>query len=171
MNFVVALVAGAALGLLEIALRARLQASPDLLAVALALLLIAPRSRRTAARFVGLLMGASACSLDPIGAFLLGGGIAALVLLSLRDFVFPESLLTQALFGLAAALALTLGRLVCQWAGQAPPLPMPPQAWIAPLLTAAAVPILARVGRELRRMARWGTARIGALRGAPDVDD
>jgi hypothetical protein len=171
MSFLVALVAGAALGLLELTLRSRLELSPDLAAVALSLLLIAPRSRKTAARFVGLLAGASSCSLEPIGAWLLGGGVAALVLLALRDFVFPESLWTQALFGLAAALALVFGRVVAEWAGQSPPLPWRAHGWTTPLLTAAAVPILARVGGGFHRMARWSRDRVGAWRGSPEPDD
>lgn len=166
MNFLGALLAGVLLGLAEIACASRLPAAPDLTAVALALLLSGDSSRSTGARCTGLLLGASACALEPVGAFLLGGGIAALLLTSLRTIVFGESLATKAAFGLTAALALALGRTLCAWAGLTPALAWEPSSFTTPLLTAAVVPILALASSGLRRMARWSADRLGALRGS-----
>jgi hypothetical protein len=164
-NFLLGLVGGVLLGLAELSLRAHLPASPDLTAAGLALLMLradAAGPRRTGSRCAGLLLGGSTCSLDPVGAALLGGAIAALLLLSLRRMVFAESVATQAVFGATAALALALGRALHAWVGLAPALPFAATSWTTPLLTAAAVPILAQAGGALLRMARRSAARTDA---------
>jgi hypothetical protein len=161
MNLLAALVGGVLLGLVQLALESTSSASPDLAAVALALLLLRPSLRRAGARATGLLLGVSSCSLDPLGAILLGGGLAAWLLVSLRALVFGESPAAQALFGLVAALSFAVARSAYAWAGLAPALPRSGSAAAEPLLTAAAVPILAAAGSGLRRMARWSAARAG----------
>jgi hypothetical protein len=163
MNLLLGLVGGVALGLVQIALWRRFGASPDLAAVALALLLSRRGTRHNGVRSLGLLLGISACSLEPVGSFLLGGGIAAVLLVPARAFVFVESATTRALFGLVAAVALALGREAHAWLGLAPSLPWRGDALATPLLTALAVPILARAGAQLLRVARWSAGWIGVL--------
>jgi len=166
MNLLLALLAGAVIGLFEAWLRARFGAAPDLAAVALVLMLIGSgsrwRHRRNGWRCLGLMLGFSTCSLDPPLALVLGGGIAGVLLQSLRSVVFVERAATQAVFGLIASLALVAGRELYAFVGLAPKLALAPASWTTPLLTALAVPILARVGLALRRMARWNAGRDGA---------
>jgi hypothetical protein len=152
-NLLASLVVGALLGVVEAATRSRLGAAPQLAALALALLLVAPRTASTGARCLGILLGYSSCSLDPVGVFLLGGGLAALLLVPARRFVFAESAATQALFGLGAAASLAAARGIHALLGLSPPLPWGADALVTPLLTAASVPILAHAGLALRRRA------------------
>lgn len=163
MNLLLGLGGGVLLGLVQVALVRRLGASPDLAAVAVAWLLLRAHGRGIGARCLGLLLGFSSCSLEPVGSFLLGGGIAAVVLAPARGFVFLESATTRALFGLVAAVALAFGREAHAWLGLSPSLPWRGEALATPLLTAAAVPILARAGGELLRVARWSGSRLGVL--------
>jgi len=91
LELVLSFVAGIALAAIEHLLRARFGFAPDCAAVALALLLTSKARPSSGVYALGLLLGFSTSSLDPLGAWLLGGGIAAAVLLPLRDLVFVES--------------------------------------------------------------------------------
>ena len=160
LGFAAGLVAGAA----EAWLRARFGAAPDAAAVALGWLLLQAPSRRAAGATLGVLLGFSTFSADPIGALLLGGGVAALLLVPLRDVVYVESALTQVLFGLAAAAALRGARELYVWFGVTEPLPWTAASWTSPLLAGLALPILARVFGGACRMARRLADVIDALR-------
>ncbi|MSR45541.1 MAG: hypothetical protein EXS13_00475 [Planctomycetes bacterium] len=159
---------GVALGLLlggvELVLRARLPLAPDLLAVAIGALLLQSQRRPVGGWILGVLLGFSTFSADPTAAVLLGGGIAALLLVPMRDLVFLESAWTQALFGLAAAVALRCARELYAWFDLVPRLPWSEASFTAPLLSALLLPILVRLGGELRRMARRIADRIDAWR-------
>jgi hypothetical protein len=156
---------GLALALLEALVRARFGAAPDLAALALALLLTAPPSKRTPAVAIALLLGYASCTLEPANVALLGGGIAATLLAPARAFLNPESGLSQALFGLAASLAFVLSRELHARLGFTVRLAWRPDGWTTPLLTALATPILARAGSELRRVARRSARRSDAAEG------
>ncbi len=149
-------VAGIALAAIEQLLRARLGTAPDLAAVALALLLTTPARPSTGVQALGLLLGFSTSSLDPLGAWLLGGGIAAAILLPLRDLVFVESPGTQLLFGLLCSGALLAARVVYALFGGGVLLSFALRDLAAPLLAAAAVPILHALARSAHRgWRRW----------------
>ena len=175
MTLLLAVAAGLLLGLGEGTLRGLAPEAPNLLAAALAVVLCDVGSQRSrpqrstramGASFVGLLLGYSACSLEPANVFLLGGGIAAVALTAARRVLFVESVLAQAAFGLAAFAALWLSRELHAGLGLAPRLSWRPDGWMTPLLTALATPILVRAWVELRRVARWGADRAGELRDA-----
>ena len=159
-QLVLAFVAGIALAAIEHLLRARFGFAPDCAAIALALLLTGAARPATGVYALGLLLGFSTSSLDPLGAWLLGGGIAAAILLPLRDIVFVESPGTQLLFGLLCSGALLAARTVYTLFTGGVLLPFAPGELVAPLLAAAAVPILrwsgVRAFREWRRLReRW----------------
>ncbi len=165
MNLLIALAVGVVLGIAEIALRRQVGASPDLAALALALLLAGSSSKQLGARCLGLLLGASTCSIEPVGVFLLGGGLAATLLVPARAFVFLESSTTRALFALTASLALAIGRELHAWLKLTAKLPWSQACATTPLLTVAAAPILALAGVGFLRMARWSVRRLVVLRG------
>ena len=144
-------VAGIALAAIETLLRARLGFAPDCAAVALALLLTGAARPSTGVYALGLLLGFSTSSLDPLGAWLLGGGIAAAVLLPLRDVVFLESPGTHLLFGLLCSGAFLAARTLYSLFGGGVLLPYAPHDLVAPLLAAAAVPILHRTVSSAHR--------------------
>ncbi len=164
MSALIGLLAGLLLAATELHLRLHLPLVPDLAALALAWLLVRPGSRTRVASFTGVLLGASTFSADPVGSWLLGGGLAALLLVPLREIVFLESALTQAIFGLVAAVALRAARELYVWFDLTPALPWGRASWSAPLLAALALPILVRLLGGAGRMARWLAERIGALR-------
>ena len=164
MSFPLGLLLGLLLGTVEGWLRRAAPVAPDLLGIAVGVLLLHSSRRKVAAWALGLLLGFSTCSADPVGATLLGGGIAALLLVPLREVVFLESALTQALFGLVSAVALRSARELYSWFDLAPRLPWTADSATAPLLCALLVPILVRVGGELRRMARRLADAFGAWR-------
>jgi hypothetical protein len=85
-----------------------------------------------------------------------------------RAFLFVESARTQAVFAVAASLALLLSRELHARLGLAPRLAWRPEGWTSPLLAALATPILARAWSELRRVARWGRDRVEAAREATE---
>ena len=151
-------------GLVESWLRARLPIAPDLVAAPIAFLLLRPQRRSVALGTVGVLLGFSTFSADPVGVLLLGGGMAALILAPLRDVVFLESVWTQAFFGFISAVALRSARELYAWFDLVPRLPWTTASFTAPLLGALLVPILLRVGVELRRVARRLVGWIGAWR-------
>lgn len=142
----IGLLLGLLTGLLEGAWRAHLPLAPDLLAVALGALFLRAPDARCGGLVLGVLLGFSTFSADPIGTLLLGGGMAALVLVPLREVVFVDSVLTHALFGGLAALLLRCGRELFAWFDLAPALPFSTASWSAPLLAALLLPILARLG-------------------------
>ena len=154
MSAVAGLLLGLLLGLFEGGLRAALPIAPDLLAVAVGGLCLRAPDARCGGLVLGVLLGFSTFSADPIGALLLGGGMAALLLVPLRDVVFVESALTHALFGGVAALLLRFGRELFSWFDLAPSLPFTAATWSAPLLAALLLPILVRLGE-----AGWGAVR------------
>jgi len=158
------LLLGLVLGACEGWLRDAAPVAPDLLGVAVGALLLQSARRKVAAWALGLLLGFSTYSADPVGATLLGGGMAALLLVPLREVVFLESALTQALFGLVSAVALRSARELYSWFDLAPRLPWTTASWSSPLLCALLLPILVRVGGELRRMARRLVDAFGAWR-------
>lgn len=159
---------GVALGLLagvvESFLRARLPVTPDVLAVVLGALLLQSARRPVAGWVVGVLLGFSTFSADRLGALLLGGGCAALLLVPLREVVFLESAWTQALFAAVAAIALRSARELYAWFDLVPPLPWNGASVTAPLLSALLLPILVRVGGEAHRRARGLVGWFGAWR-------
>lgn len=170
LQLLLSFVAGVWLAALERLLVARLGGAPDLAAVALALLLtgapIGARGRSTGARALGLLLGFSTLSLDPLGAWLLGGGVAAAALLPMRDVVFVESPGTQFLFGLLCAGSFAGARALYALFGQGPLLPVALADFAPALLAGAAVPILRALFRSAvrgwRRMVEsWETRRDG----------
>jgi hypothetical protein len=173
-TFLVSLVVGVLLGSAELALRRRFGVAPDLLAAALAVVVVTEsslpardrrgRPPRVGARFLGLLLGASSCALAPVGAFLLGGAAVALLLRGVRALLFTESVVAQLLFGLVASGALLGARAVYGEFHLAPPV-----AWSAAeartaLLTALAVPILLRVHAGTRRAWRCVLGWVDGLR-------
>ena len=155
LELVLSFVAGIALAAIEHLLRARFGFAPDCAAVALALLLTSKARPSSGVYALGLLLGFSTSSLDPLGAWLLGGGIAAAVLLPLRDLVFVESPGTQLLFGLLCSGALLAARTLYALFSGAPLLPFPPSELVAPLLVVVAVPILHRSMASALRGWRW----------------
>ena len=164
LQFVAAFVAGVWLAAAERLLFAHAPIAPDLAAVVLALLLTSRQTRTTGVRAAALLLGASTLSLDPLGAWLLGGGVAAAVLLPLREVVFVESLWAQFLFGLVAALSLAGARGLYALFGQGPLFPFTVADLAPPLLTGLAVPILhvlfhAAAGGWRRLRERWEARR------------
>lgn len=166
LHFVVAFVAGVWLAALERLVSAHAPSAPDLAAVALALLLITQHSRTTGVRACALLLGMSTLSLDPLGAWLLGGGVAAAVLLPLRDVVFVESASAQFLFGLVSALSFSGARALYALFGQGPLFPFRLADLAPPLLSGLAVPILnatfhAAAGGWRRLHERWEARRTG----------
>jgi hypothetical protein len=166
LQFVVAFVAGVWLAAFERLLSAHAPSAPDLAALALALLLSARPSRATGLRACALLLGISTQSLDPLGAWLLGGGVAAAVILPLRDVVFVESPSSQFLFGLLCALSFSGARALYALFGQGPLFPFHLADLAPPLLTGAAVPILnatfhAAAGGWRRLRERWEARRAG----------
>jgi hypothetical protein len=145
-----AYVGGLLLGAAQHVVARRFGAAPDLAAVALGLLLTGRIGPRLAFQASGLLLGFSTMSLEPLGAWLLGGGAAAAMLLPLRAVVFVESPSTQAIFTLACAGSLAGARgLYALFEGG------PPPAFARGDL-AVVVPILRRGGvaaaREWRRL-------------------
>jgi hypothetical protein len=155
---------GVFLGAAELLARRVLPVAPDLVAVALGGLLLQARRRRTAGFVVGLLLGFSTWSADRVGVLWLGGGMAALCLVPLRDVVFLESAWTQALFALVSAVALRCARELYAWFELVAPLPFTAASVTSPLLAALLLPILLRVGGEVGRMARRLVGWIGAWR-------
>ncbi|MBM4014457.1 MAG: hypothetical protein FJ293_05770 [Planctomycetes bacterium] len=155
---------GLILGAAELELRQRMPVAPDLAAVALGGLLLQAGRRRTVGWVIGLLLGFSTWSADRVGALWLGGGMAALLLVPLREVVFLESAWTQALFALVAAVALRSARELYAWFDLLPRLPFTAASFTAPLLAALLLPILLRVGGEVGRMARRLVGWIGAWR-------
>jgi hypothetical protein len=172
LQLALAFVAGIALAAVEQLLVVRLGVAPDLAAVALALLLTTPARPSTGVQAIGLLLGFSTSSLDPLGAWILGGGIAAAILLPLRELVFLESVGTQLVFGLLCSGALLAARTVYVLFEGGVPLPFTPHDLVAPLLAAAAVPILHRSGtgalRNWRRLReRWEAREEGGGEAPP----
>jgi hypothetical protein len=160
LQLVLSLVAGVWLAAFERLLVARLGGAPDLAAVAMALLLTATPTRATGARALGLLLGFSTLSLDPLGAWLLGGGVAAAALLPMRDVVFVESPGTQLLFGLLCSGSFAGARALYALFGQGPVLPVALADFAPALLAGGAVPIL----RALFRSAVRGWRRLLEIR-------
>ncbi len=146
MSLPIGLAIGLLLGVLEGAWRAHIDVAPDLLGVAIGAVLLRAPDRRAAGLVIGLLLGFSTFSADPIGALLLGGGIAALVLVPMREVVFVESALTRFLFAAAAATLLRCARELFAWFDLAAALPWSAASWNAPLLAGLLLPILARAG-------------------------
>lgn len=173
LQFAVAFFAGVWLAAEEPLLLRHAGVAPDLPAVALALLLVARPSRASGVRVAALLLGASTSGLDPLGAWLLGGGVAAAVLLPLRAVVFVESAWAQFLFGLVSAFALSGARGLYALFGQGPLLPYSVADLAPPLLSGAAVPILHALfqiatGGWRRLREQWEGRRRGAETPAAD---
>jgi len=164
LHFVLAFAAGVWLGAVERLLAVHAIVFPDLAAVALALLLVSAPSRTTGVRACGLLLGISTLSLDPLGAWLLGGGAAAALLLPLREVVFVESAWAQFLFGFLCPLSFAGARGLYALFGQGPLFPFRVADLAPPLLSGLAVPILialfhAAVGGWRRLRERWEARR------------
>jgi hypothetical protein len=171
LHLALAFVAGTWLAAVERLLVVRFGVGPDLAAVALALLLTtlpkrSSQARANGVRACGLLLGFSTSSLDPLGVWLLGGGVAAAALLPLRDVLFIESPGSQFLFGLLCSFAFAGARALYALFGQGPLLPFTLADFAPPLLAGVAVPILRALlhfaVRGWRRLfARWEARRRG----------
>ncbi len=115
----------------------------DALVLLSALVLVRLDLARAGARFAALLLGYAAGSSDPIGVFLLGGGLAALVLLASRELFYWEHwvvpcgvvLLSWCCFAAAKFAAATLDLVPAtpwgmdQWVGLAVTLGLAPIAF------------------------------------------
>jgi len=105
MSFVLFFVIGTLAGALQSELNQLLAVRPDVPVVLLALFVSLSPWGKIAARAAGLALGAASAALDPLGVWILTAGLAALLILPLREWCFVERAPTQLLTGAVAAAA------------------------------------------------------------------